>query len=82
MFIALGFLRSFHAEGVILQAKLRCERAGRTDACLLLGNAHETLPDQTKNKLLCIFGTGSIGWTFRAGTYALVSLHFLVQLCL
>lgn len=82
MFIALGFLRSFHAEGVILQAKLRRERARRTDACLLLGNAHETLPDQTENKLFCIFGTGGIGRTFWAGTYALVSLPILVQLCL
>jgi hypothetical protein len=45
MFIALGFLSALHAEGVILQAKLWRERAGRTDAYLLLGNAHETLSD-------------------------------------
>ena len=43
MFIALGFLRSLHAEGAVLQAKLLGERAGRADAYFLIGNAHETL---------------------------------------
>ena len=81
MFIALGFLRSLHAEGAVLQAKLLGEGAGRADAYLLLGNAHETLSNQTKKILFGILGTGSMGRTLRAGTYAFVFLHILVQLC-
>ena len=81
MFIALGFLGSLHTEGVMLQAKLLCERARRTDACLLLGNAHETLSYQTEYMLFCILGTGSVCRTLRAITHAFVFLHILVQLC-
>ena len=54
----------------MLQPTLRGERAGRTDAGLLLGNAHEPLFDQTENQLFCIPGTGSAGRAFPANTYA------------
>ena len=65
----------------MLQAKLLGERAGRADAGLLLGNAHKTLSNQTKNTLFCILGTGSVGRTHHAVTYVFVFLHILVQLC-
>src|SRR5665647_1441328 len=81
MFIALGFLRTLHAEGGMFQAKLFCERAGWTDTCFLLGNTHETLSDQAENTLFCILGTGSVGWTHHAMTHAFVFLHILVQFC-
>ena len=81
MFIALGLLCSLHAERAVLQAELVGKRALRTDAHLLLGDAHETLPDKAEKMFFGILSTGIVGWTHRAITHIFVSLRILVQLC-
>ena len=41
MFIALGFLRTLHAEELVLESILRRNRAARTDTFHRFINAHE-----------------------------------------
>lgn len=81
MFVALGFLCSLHAEEFVLEPELCRDRAGRTNASFLLGNAHETLSNYTEKQLLCILGTFIVGRTLRAITHAFIFLHFFCQIC-
>lgn len=81
MFIALGFLRTPHAEGFILQSELRCCRASRTVTAFILKNTHETLSVKAEKYLFCILGTFIVSRTIRADTHVLIFLHRFCHFC-
>ncbi len=71
MFITLGFLGPFKAEGFILKSEFSRNRATRADAAFIFRNAHETLSCYTKKQFLCILRTFIMRRTTRAITHTL-----------